>query len=143
MDITYQSVALILKRLKDNEGQAAVDAVELHGVPKDMESVDALIHKKDDRVRKEFEKWTILTYSDNRAVINEKKGADKGRVVRVVETNEGGIAPPPLPPSAYASSSMTANAMTMAKQTITTPVEAGSLNVRSQVVLTVEIEIKR
>ncbi len=41
-----------------------------------MESVDALIHKKDDRVRKEFEKWAILTYSDNRAVINEKKGAD-------------------------------------------------------------------
>jgi hypothetical protein len=33
MDITYQSVALILKRLKDSEGQAAVDAVELHGVP--------------------------------------------------------------------------------------------------------------
>ena len=25
-----------------------------------------------------FEKWAILTYSDNRAVINEKKGADKG-----------------------------------------------------------------
>lgn len=69
---------VILKRLKDNGGQAAVDAVELHGVPKDMESVDALIHKKDDRVRKEFEKWAILTYSDNRAVINEKKGADKG-----------------------------------------------------------------
>ncbi len=45
---------------------------------KNTESVDALIHKKDDRVRKEFEKWAILTYSDNRAVINEKKGADKG-----------------------------------------------------------------
>ena len=29
-------------------------------------------------MRKEFEKWAILTYSDNRAVINEKKGADKG-----------------------------------------------------------------
>ncbi len=55
-----------------------LDAVKLHGVPKDMESVDALIHKRDDRVRKEFEKWAILTYSDNRAVINEKKGADKG-----------------------------------------------------------------
>ena len=40
--------------------------------------MDALIHKKDDRVRKEFEKWAILTYLDNRAVINEKKGADKG-----------------------------------------------------------------
>lgn len=50
----------------------------MHGVPKDLESVDALIHKKDDRVRKEFEKWAVLTYSDNRAIINEKKGADKG-----------------------------------------------------------------
>ncbi len=78
MDITYQSVSLILKRLKDHGGQEAIDNVELHGVPKDMESVDALIHKKDDRVRKEFEKWAVLTYSDNRAVINEKKGADKG-----------------------------------------------------------------
>ena len=29
-------------------------------------------------MRKEFERWAILTYSDNRAVINEKKGADKG-----------------------------------------------------------------
>ena len=44
----------------------------------DGESVDALIHKRDDPIRKEFEKWAILTYSDNRAVINEKKGADKG-----------------------------------------------------------------
>ena len=49
---------------KDSEGQSAIDAVELHGVPKDMESVDVLIHKIDDRVRKEFEKWAILTYSD-------------------------------------------------------------------------------
>ncbi len=78
MDITYQSIALILKRLKDSAGRADADAVELHGVPRDMESVDALINKRDDRVRKEFEKWAILTYSDNRAVINEKKGADRG-----------------------------------------------------------------
>lgn len=60
MDITYQSVALILKCLKDSENQAAVDAVELHDVPKDMELVDALIHKKDDRVRKELEKRIII-----------------------------------------------------------------------------------
>ncbi len=76
IDITYQSVALILKRLADSG--ADISKVELHGVPRDMEAVDALIHKRDDRVRKEFEKWAILTYSDNRAVINEKKGADKG-----------------------------------------------------------------
>lgn len=87
IDITYQSISLIMKRLKkmfDEELGGSerhfdiMSAIELHGVPKDMESVDALIHKKDDRVRKEFEKWAVLTYSDNRAVINEKKGADKG-----------------------------------------------------------------
>jgi len=40
---------------------AVGDIKKPHGVPRDMESVDALIHKKDDRVRKEFEKWAILT----------------------------------------------------------------------------------
>jgi hypothetical protein len=59
MDITYQSIALISKRLADSEGQDAVNQVELHGVPKDMDAVDALIHKKDDRASKEFEKWAI------------------------------------------------------------------------------------
>jgi site-specific DNA-methyltransferase (adenine-specific) len=43
-----------------------------------MGAAQALAHKKDDRVRKEFEKWAVLTYSNNRAVINTKKGADKG-----------------------------------------------------------------
>ena len=38
-----------------------------------MESVDALIHKKDDRVRKEFDKWAIFTYSRNLIVINDKR----------------------------------------------------------------------
>ena len=57
---------------------AVGDIKKPHGVPRDMESVDALIHKKDDCVRKEFKRWAILTYSDNRVVINEKKGADKG-----------------------------------------------------------------
>ena len=43
-----------------------------------MASAVALAHKKDDRLRKEFEKWAVLTYTNNRAVINEKKGADAG-----------------------------------------------------------------
>jgi len=37
-----------------------------------------LAHKKDDKTRKEFEKWSILTYSKNKAIINEKKGGDGG-----------------------------------------------------------------
>ena len=76
IDITYQSISLILRRLEQITG--AVEKVELNGVPRDMQSVLALVNKKDDRVRKEFEKWAILTYSENRAVINEKKGADHG-----------------------------------------------------------------
>lgn len=78
MDITYQSISLILRRLEDHFGEKAIEAVKIDGAPRDMASAVALAHKKDDRVRKEFEKWAVLTYSNNRATINEKKGADKG-----------------------------------------------------------------
>jgi site-specific DNA-methyltransferase (adenine-specific) len=78
MDITFQSVSLVLKRLEDTFGKTVADEVKLTGVPRDMESAIALAHKKDDRLRKEFEKWAVLTYTMNRAVINEKKGADAG-----------------------------------------------------------------
>lgn len=50
----------------------------LSGVPQDFESAVALANKQDDRLRKEFEKWAVLTYSNNRAVINDKKGGDGG-----------------------------------------------------------------
>jgi hypothetical protein len=78
IDITYQSISLILKRLEDTFGKEILDLINLNGIPKDMESARALALKKDDRIRKEFEKWAILTYSNNRATINDKKGADKG-----------------------------------------------------------------
>ena len=78
IDITYQSVSLILRRLEQNYGKAIVDKIVTDGIPRDMASVMALVHKKDDRLRKEFEKWAVLTYTNNRAIINEKKGADVG-----------------------------------------------------------------
>lgn len=78
MDITFQSIALILKRLEDAYGSTVSNAVILDGVPKDMASATALAHKRDDRLRKEFEKWAVLTYTSNRAIINEKKGGDQG-----------------------------------------------------------------
>ena len=78
MDITYQAISLILKRLEDSFGKPVAEAVVLDGVPKDMASAVALAHKKDDRVRKEFEKWAVLTYTSNRATVNVKKGADAG-----------------------------------------------------------------
>jgi DNA modification methylase len=78
IDITYQSVSLMLRRLEDAFGPSVLENVKTDGIPRDMASAQALAHKKDDRLRKEFEKWAVLTYSNNRAIINEKKGADAG-----------------------------------------------------------------
>jgi site-specific DNA-methyltransferase (adenine-specific) len=78
IDITYQSISLILKRLEDTYGKTVLDDVELSGIPNDRESAVALSLKTDDKTRKEFEKWAVLTYSNNHAMIHEKKGSDKG-----------------------------------------------------------------
>ena len=79
IDITYQSISLILKRLEDEyPKQWTGDNLLLDGVPRDMASAIALAHRQDDKTRKEFEKWAILTYSKNQARINDKKGADGG-----------------------------------------------------------------
>ena len=78
MDITYQSISLVLRRLEKTFGGAVLREIETDGIPRDMESAMALAHKEDDRLRKEFEKWAVLTYTNNRAIINEKKGADAG-----------------------------------------------------------------
>jgi len=81
IDITYQSISLILKRFNDKypEQWATVEAnIQLDGVPRDIDSAIALANRKDDKTRKEFEKWAVLTYSNNQARINDKKGADAG-----------------------------------------------------------------
>jgi site-specific DNA-methyltransferase (adenine-specific) len=78
IDITYQSIAVVLKRLEDQFGAAVLNTITLNGIPRDMESASALANKTDDRLRKEFEKWAVLTYSKNHAIINEKKGKDRG-----------------------------------------------------------------
>lgn len=78
MDITYQSIALVLRRLEHTFGKEVLRNIKTDGIPRDMASVRALAQKKDDRLRKEFEKWAVLTYTNNRAIINEKKGADAG-----------------------------------------------------------------
>jgi len=78
IDITYNAVSLILKRLKDRYGNDIEQQIQLFGIPKDLAAATALAHKKEDRLRKEFEKWAILTYTDNHAKINDKKGSDRG-----------------------------------------------------------------
>ncbi|GAB6394033.1 MAG: restriction endonuclease subunit M [Bacteroidales bacterium] len=76
IDITYQSISLIIKRLTDSFGKQAIEDIDIVGIPKDMESAKALSLKS--RTRKEFEIWSIMTYSNNRAIPNEKRGADRG-----------------------------------------------------------------
>ena len=74
IDVTYQSIALILKRFQDTykDKWPEVEAdILLDGVPKDIESAMALANRKDDKTRKEFEKWAVLTFSKNQARINE------------------------------------------------------------------------
>jgi Restriction endonuclease len=78
IDITYQSISLVQRRLEDAFGLRVLQHLVTDGIPKDMNAAIALAHRDDDRLRKEFEKWAVLTYTKNRAVINEKKGADKG-----------------------------------------------------------------
>ena len=81
IDITYQSISLILKRLQDKfpDTWPAIEAnILLDGVPRDLASAKALANRRDDKTRKEFEKWAVLTYSRNQARINERKGADGG-----------------------------------------------------------------
>jgi uncharacterized protein YggE len=66
-------------------------------------------------------------------------GSLGGRIVRVVETNEGGglSAQPSATPGYYAAANAAANS------SYSTPIQAGSLDVRSQVLLVVEIEAGR
>ena len=74
IDITYQSISVVLRRVEDLFGAKSLELITIDGIPRDMQSAEALAHKIDDRLRKEFEKWAVLTYTNNRAVINEKKG---------------------------------------------------------------------
>ena len=78
VDITFQAIAVILKRMEDTFGTSINDTITTAGIPQDLGAAEALANRKDDKTRKEFEKWAVLTYSRNRAVIRETKGADKG-----------------------------------------------------------------
>jgi uncharacterized protein len=64
-----------------------------------------------------------------------------GRIVRIVQTIEGGV-PPQMVDSEFnqVSNAMSNSAFGVAKRMIETPVQAGAETIRSQVVLIVEIE---
>lgn len=78
IDITYQSIALVLGRLEGAFGAESLANVMLRGIPQSMEEACALALQRDMRVYKEFEKWAVLTYTDNRAIIQANKNDDQG-----------------------------------------------------------------
>lgn len=80
IDITYQAIAVILSRLEQLWQKEHVRSeVLLDGIPRDMESARALATRRHgDKLRKEFEKWAVLTYTNNGAIVHEKKSADRG-----------------------------------------------------------------
>jgi site-specific DNA-methyltransferase (adenine-specific) len=75
VDITYNSISLIEHRMMSSYNNDV--NYKLFGIPRDLESAKALAERSDS-TRKEFEKWAILTFSKNRAMVNEKKGGDGG-----------------------------------------------------------------
>jgi hypothetical protein len=90
IDITYQAISLILKRLEDTHTDIVLNDVITSGIPKDLESAELLATRKDDLTRKEFEKWAVLTYSKNRAAINSK-GIDGQGFFPIDHKNHGQI----------------------------------------------------
>ncbi|MDR0498723.1 MAG: restriction endonuclease [Holophagales bacterium] len=78
IDITYQAIAVMQQRIEDNFGKDILACIRIDGIPADIRGATELANTRDDRLRKEFEKWAVLTYTNNWGIINEKKGADGG-----------------------------------------------------------------
>ena len=70
IDLAYQAISLSERRLVKQEGVTP----KLIGQPFDLPSAVALARKRDDRVSGEFEKWAVLTYTNNQAAISDDSG---------------------------------------------------------------------
>jgi len=77
IDISYNAVSIIKKRLVDTFGEKITSEFIELGEPKDFDSARQLALKAGDN-RKEFERWSIAKYSNNQAFGNDKKGSDGG-----------------------------------------------------------------
>lgn len=78
IDNTYQAISLVLKRLEDSFGRDVLKTVSLEGIPSDMDAATMLANKRDDHLRNEFEKWAVLTYTNNHAILSDNKSAARG-----------------------------------------------------------------
>jgi uncharacterized protein YggE len=63
-----------------------------------------------------------------------------GKIVRVVETVEGGATPTPV---VYSDTTTSTNTSTMPKPMFKTQIQAGSINVRGQVTLVVDVDARK
>jgi len=77
IDISYNAVTVIKKRLIDTFGNKITSEFLELGEPKDFDSARQLALRAGDN-RKEFEKWSVAKYSNNQAFVNDKKGGDGG-----------------------------------------------------------------
>ena len=129
------SVTVIINNL--NQTGALIDAATKAGA-NSVEGISFVLRENSPA------RGDALALSTRQAMIKAESIAQSlgGKIVRIVETFEGGIAPRP-PMSDYSNSSTSNSMMMEAKRSYITPVEAGSLDVRSQVLLVVEIEVKR
>ena len=78
IDNTYQAISLVLKRLEDSFGRDVLKTVALEGIPSDMDAATTLANKRDGRLRNEFEKWAVLTYTNTHAILSDNKSAAQG-----------------------------------------------------------------
>ena len=135
--IGYQTRNSITVSINDmNQTGAVIDAATKAGA-NSVEGVSFLLRENSPA------RGDALALATKQAMIKAESIALSlnGRIVRVVETQEGGIAPQTPNYDSYNTSANTT--AISAKRSYVTPVETGSLNMRSQVVLAVEIEINK
>ena len=139
--IGYEARNSVMVRMNDlNDVGAVIDAASRAGA-NSIESVSFILREGNPMRSQTLAEATRQAMNKAQSMAQ----ALNGRVVRVVEEHEGGAANPEPETSfdARAREYYPAIAASVVRRPIPTPVEAGSLNVRSQVRLIVEIEAQQ
>lgn len=141
--IGYEAKNTIKITLSDlNQVGATIDAATKSGANA-VENISFTLREKNAAQGSTLAQATQQAMAKAEGIAN----ALNGKIIRIVETREGGVVSNSQTESdeykAMSNSSSIAYRSAPMKPTYTTPVEAGSLNVRSQVVLVVEIAVSR
>jgi uncharacterized protein len=136
--IGYEARNSVTVRMNDlNNVGAVIDAASEAGA-NSVESVSFILRENNQANSQALGEATRQAMSKAQGIAQ----ALGGRIVRVVEEREGGVNRPPAnfdQTDSYPNASTNTSAN---KSVYTTPVEAGTLNVKSEVQLIVEIEVK-